>query len=318
MILVDLEAVSASRPGKPLFDDLSLTVSTGDRLGVVGLNGSGKSTLLRVLAGVSEPESGRRRVGKGVRVAFLEQVPTLGAGTVAGAVGPGWEAEAVLDRMGMTPLLGADVATLSGGQIKRVALARALLENADLLVLDEPTNHLDIETVAWLEDQLAAFRGGLVLVTHDRHVLDRVTTRMVEVDRGSSYVFGGGYAGYLQARSEREEQTVKAEAVRRNLAKAELAWLRRGAPARTRKPKARITTATAVVEGRPQAPAREADLDLGFGAARLGDKVVELRRAGFGHPAGPPLFDRLDLTLDRRSRLGVVGPNGWENPRSSI
>ncbi|MDQ1426935.1 MAG: transport system ATP-binding/permease protein, partial [Acidimicrobiaceae bacterium] len=136
MILVDLEGVSVSRPGKPLFDDLSLTVSTGDRLGVVGLNGSGKSTLLRVLAGNLEPESGRRRVGKSMRVAFLEQVPTVGPGSVDDVVGPGWEAEAVLDRLGMTPLRDADVATLSGGQIKRVALAQALLEGADLLVLD--------------------------------------------------------------------------------------------------------------------------------------------------------------------------------------
>jgi ATP-binding cassette subfamily F protein uup len=310
VILVDLEGVSVSRPGKPLFDDLSLTVSTGDRLGVVGLNGSGKSTLLRVMAGTLEAESGQRRVGKSMRVAFLEQVPTVGPGTVAEVVGSGWEAEAVLDRLGMTPLRDADVATLSGGQIKRVALARALLENADLLVLDEPTNHLDIETVAWLEDQLAAFRGGLVLVTHDRHVLDRVTTRIVEVDRGSCYTYADGYSGYLQARAEREEQTLQTEAVRRNLAKAELAWLRRGAPARTRKPKARIAAATAIVEGRPQAPAREADLALEFGATRLGDKVVELQRVGFHHPDSAELFSGLDLTLDRGTRLGVVGPNG--------
>lgn len=310
MILVDLEGVTASRPGKPLFAEFSLTISTGDRLGVVGLNGSGKSTLLRVLAGAMEPESGRRRVGKGVRVAFLEQVPTIGPGTVADVVGPGWEAEATLDRLGMTPLRHADVGTLSGGQIKRVALAQALLENADLLVLDEPTNHLDLETVAWLEDQLAAFRGGLVMVTHDRHVLDRVTTRIVEVDRGSCYTYSDGYSGYLQARAEREEQTMQDEAVRRNLAKAELAWLRRGAPARTRKPKARIAAATAIVEGRPQAPAREADLALEFGATRLGDKVLELQGVGFHHREGQPLFTALDLTLDRGSRLGIVGPNG--------
>jgi len=310
VILVDLEHVSASRPGKPLFDDLSLTVSSGERLGVVGLNGSGKSTLLRVLAGVAEPESGVRRVGKGVRVAFLEQVPVLAAGSVAEVVGSGWQAEAALDRLGMTPLAGAEVTTLSGGQVKRVALARALLAESDLMVLDEPTNHLDIETVAWLEDQLAAWRGGLVIVTHDRHVLDRVTTRIVEVDRGACYVHSGGYAGYLEARAVREEQAAQSESVRRNLARVELAWLRRGAPARTRKPKARIAAATSVVEGRAQAPAREGDLELGFGATRLGDKVVELRDVGFSHQGSPPLLDHLDLALDRGSRLGVVGPNG--------
>ncbi|HEX3539872.1 MAG TPA: ABC-F family ATP-binding cassette domain-containing protein [Acidimicrobiales bacterium] len=310
MILVDLEGVSASRPGKPLFDNLSLTVSTGDRLGVVGLNGSGKSTLLRVLAGAAEPETGQRRVGKGVRVAFLDQVPDLGTGTVAEVVGAGWEADAVLDRLGMTPLRDADVGTLSGGQVKRVALARALLAGADLLILDEPTNHLDIETINWLEDQLAAFRGGLVLVTHDRHVLDRVTTRIVEVDRGATYTYTDGYAGYLLGRAEREEQAAVSEAVRRNLAKAELAWLRRGAPARSRKPKARIAAATAIVEGRPQAAARDGELALGFGAARLGDKGIELTGVGFHHPGAPVLFEGLDLTVDRGTRLGIVGPNG--------
>ena len=310
MILVDLEHVSASRPGKPLFDDLSLTVSTGDRIGVVGLNGSGKSTLLRVLGGVADPESGTRRVGKGVRVAFLDQVPALPGGSVVDAVGEGWEAAAVLDRLGMSPFRHADVATLSGGQIKRVALATVLLQQADLLVLDEPTNHLDLETVAWLEDQLAAFDGGLVMVTHDRHVLDRVTTRVVEVDRGASYVHTGGYSGYLEARAEREERAVQAESVRRNLARAELAWLRRGAPARTRKPKARIQAATEVVEGRPEAAAREGELSLGFGATRLGDKVIELHGVGFAHPGGPQLIQGLDLDLQRGTRLGVVGPNG--------
>ncbi len=328
-ILVDLERVSARRPDRALFESLSLTMSAGDRLGVVGINGTGKSTLLRVLAGSAEPESGVVRRGRGVRVGFLDQRPVLPAGSVRAAVGSGWETAEILERLGMGGLADADVATLSGGQGKRVALARVLVSEVDLLILDEPTNHLDIDAIGWLEARLARFRGGLVLVTHDRHVLDRVTTRMLELDRGRAYVYDGGYASYLEARAVRVEQEAGAEAVRRNLARSELAWLRRGAPARTRKPKARIAAATAIVEGGPAAPAGgSGQIDLGPGGPsgwtdgggagakptptpRLGDKVVTLH--GGGHRFGdesPWLFRKLDVDLEPGGRLAVIGPNG--------
>ncbi len=315
MILVDLEKVSARRPDRPLFEDLSLTVQTGDRLGVVGRNGSGKSTLLRVLAGEAPPETGTVRRGRGVRIGFLPQDPVLPPGTVGEVVGPGWEAAAILERLGMGGLGGATVDTLSGGQAKRTALARLLVQEVDFLVLDEPTNHLDVDAIAWLEERLARFRGGLVLVTHDRHVLDRVTTRMLELDRGRGYIHDTGYTGYLDARSQRAEREASAEAVRRNLARAELAWLRRGAPARTRKPKARIAAATAIVEGRPATPDRAGDLELsaagqGVATPRLGTKVVQLGGVGHRFDDGAWLFRNLDLDLDPGGRLGVVGPNG--------
>src|SRR3954454_15604292 len=225
MILVDLERVAARRPDRPLFEDLSLTVSSGDRLGVVGRNGSGKSTLLRVLSGESNPEEGAVRRGRGVRIGFLGQRPELPAGTVRAAVGSHWEAAAILERLGMGALAEAAVETLSGGQAKRVALARVLVEEVDLLVLDEPTNHLDVDAIAWLENRLAAFRGGLILVTHDRHVLDRVTTKVLELDRGTGYVHDGGYDAYLEGKAEREEQAANDEASRKILARQELAWL---------------------------------------------------------------------------------------------
>ncbi len=324
MILVDAEKVAVRRPDRPLFENLSVTVNTGDRLGVVGRNGSGKSTLLRILAGTAEPEDGVVRRGRGVRVGWLEQEPALPPGTVQGAVGEGWEASAILDHLGMGPVVDDDVATLSGGQVKRVALARALLAEVDLLVLDEPTNHLDVEAIAWLEQRLARYRGGLVLVTHDRHVLDRVTTRILEIEGGGGYVHDGGYASYLANRSERAAQDAATEAVRRNLAKSELAWLRRGAPARTRKPKARIASATAIVEG-GTGPEKAAAPELGAAARglttpRLGDRVITL--TGVGHrfadgaatplpgSPGPWLFRNLDVDLEPGGRLGILGPNG--------
>ena len=259
MILVGANSVSASRPGRPLFRDLSITISTGDRLGIIGINGCGKSTLMRVLAGIDEPESGSVRFGRDVRVSFVAQEPVLAGDTVHEAAGGSWESDAVLDRLGLGDMLEASPLILSGGQRKRVALARALATPCDLLVLDEPTNHLDIDAIAWVEDHLSTHQGALLLVTHDRHVLDRVTTRVLELDRGKAYVHDGGYASALEHRAEREDQAAQSEKVRRNLAKTELAWLRRGAPARTAKSKSRIASATAIVDGRAEAAAREGD-----------------------------------------------------------
>jgi ABC transport system ATP-binding/permease protein len=310
VILVDAREVTVSRPDRPLFAELSVTISAGDRLGVVGINGTGKSTLLRVLAGERDPDSGEVRVGRGVRITFLDQQAPLPPGTVRQVVGGEWEGEAVLTQLGMGGHLDRPTDQLSGGEARRVALARVLVQPADLLVLDEPTNHLDLDAVAWLEERLARHRGGLVLVTHDRHVLDRTTTRILELDRGRGHVHEGGYAGWLEARAEREVAAAGAEAIRRNLARSELAWLRRGAPARTSKPRARVEAATALVEARPEGPARPAELALEFPTPRLGDVVVELHGATVSAPDGRLVARDLDLLLDRRERLGIVGPNG--------
>ncbi len=305
-----------TRPDRALFDRVSLTVSSGDRIGVIGINGSGKSTLLRVLAGSTPPESGEVRFGRGVTVSVLDQEAALPEGTVFQAVDAGggsserWEIEEVLQRVGMGDHLDRQTTSLSGGEAKRVALARALLQPADLLFLDEPTNHLDLDAIEWLEHRLAGHRGGLILVTHDRHLLDRLTTRMLELDRGRGHVHNQGYSGYLEARRDREADAATAEAVRRNLARSELAWLRRGAPARTSKPKARIEAAKALVEGRPEGPARPAELHLEFPTPRLGDVVVELEDVTVATPDGRVLCADVELRLDNRERLGIVGPNG--------
>ena len=310
MILIDAQGLAMSRPGRPLFDDLSLTVSTGDRIGVVGLNGSGKSTLLRVLAGHLEPEAGIVRRGGDLAIAVLDQADDLGRGTVREVVGGDWRAEAVLDQLGLSPILGMDIGDVSGGQRKRAALARALSAESDLLILDEPTNHLDIDAIAWLEEWLADYRGGLLLVTHDRHVLDRVTTRVLEIDRSGSYLHDGGYSGYLQGRADRTARSEAAESVRANLAKRELAWLRRGAPARTSKSKSRLARAEALQEVERVDDVRSNALDLHQGMPRLGSSVIEMTGVTFGYPGEPAILTDVDLLLGPGDKLGVVGANG--------
>lgn len=310
-ILVDAANIAVTRSDRVLFDNLSVTITDGDRLGVVGINGTGKSTLLRVLAGRQTPESGEVRRGKGVIVNLLDQEDNLPDVSVREVVGTGWESEAILDRLGMMTAIDMKISELSGGQVKRVALARALTQPGDLLILDEPTNHLDLAAVTWLEAWLSRFSGAVVLVSHDRYLLDRVTNRMLELDRGKAYLHNGGYAAYLAAGVEREAQAESADSVRRNLARRELAWLRRGAKARTRKPQARIDAATQLIATRPQQAARVGAIDLGFDTPRLGSKVIELEKVCFEFPRSQlPVLSNVTLSIDPRERLGLVGPNG--------
>ena len=312
MILLDAQNLTVTRPDRPLFEDLSVTISTGDRIGVLGLNGSGKSTLLRILAGEDPPESGEIRLGRETVVSVLAQRPDLGTGTVRRAVGEGWEADSILDRLGMGRHLDTDVTSLSGGQAKRVALARALLTESNLLILDEPTNHLDIEATEWLEARLAAFRGGVVIVTHDRALLNRVTNRILSIDRDGWHLTEGGYRTHLAAEAERLASAEKAEASRRILARQELAWIQRGARARRRKPRSRLAQAREIIAGPQQnSSVRDRELALGsLGSTRLGKRVIDLHGVSFSYGDGPPVIEDLDLGLDPGARLGIIGPNG--------
>jgi ATP-binding cassette subfamily F protein uup len=329
VICVDLADVAVAQPDKVLFADLSVTVATGDRVAVVGVNGSGKTTLLRIMTGALRPDRGDVRFGRGVRIASLEQDPVLPVGTVRQFLGDSWEVAAVATRLGVQPLLDRRTDELSGGQAKRVALARVLADDEhgdhDMVVLDEPTNHLDLEAIEWLESRLVRMKSALVLVTHDRHALDRLTTavgpsRVVELDGGRSFVHQAAvgtsaYATYLDARAERIDREAQEESTRKILARKELAWLRRGAPARSTKPKARLRSATEIVSGGPAAPGvRDTDLQLGAGTARLGNQVVELEGVAqrFDVAGGEPLtvFEGVDLLIEPGARLAVVGPNG--------
>ncbi len=309
-VLVDLERVGFREPDRALFTDLSLTISDGDRLGIVGINGTGKSTLLRIMANRLEPDEGTVHRGRSVRIEFLEQRPHLVGGTVRSALGEGWESAATLDRLGVTPQLDRDLTSLSGGQAKRVALARTLSAPSELLILDEPTNHLDLAGVAWLEKWLLSYPGALLIVSHDRQLLDRLTTRILELDRGSSYLHEGGYGSYLASRAERQDQASAAESTRRNLARSELAWLRRGAKARSRKPQARIDAAKRLIEHREPLAARPKDLQLEVNIPRLGDTVIELSDVELSYGDGGPILNNINLIIGPGDRWGVLGANG--------
>jgi ATP-binding cassette subfamily F protein uup len=319
--LINLEQVSKSFGIKPLLDSVSLGVEEGERIGVVGLNGGGKTTLLEVLTGLEEPDSGRvSRVG-GLRMAVVTQRGVLPAGSSVGDVVLGplgvaeheWAGDArirsVLAGIGIDNLgLDAVVDGLSGGERRRVALAAALVQDLDLLVLDEPTNHLDVEGVQWLAEHLLSRRSALVVVTHDRWFLDTVATRTWEVVGGKVESYDGGYNDWIFARAERARQADAMEERRRNLARKELAWLRRGAPARTSKPKYRIDAAEALIANVP--PPRDSVALASFAKRRLGRIVIELEDATLTTPDGRELVRDLTWRLGPGERIGLVGVNG--------
>ncbi len=309
-ILVDLQEVTLEGSDRTLLERLSLTISSGDRIGVVGINGVGKTTLLRIIAGALIPDSGTIRRGRDVRIGLLEQIPWLPTGTVRETLGAGWEVDAALDRLGMLDEADVETKSLSGGQLKRVALAQVFGEELDVLILDEPTNHLDLNAIQWLEQQIVSFRGAVVLVSHDRFLLDQVTTRMVEIDRGKTFIHAGGYSRLLEVQAEREEQAASAEQVRRNLARTELAWLRRGVKARATKPQARLDAAKRLLASRPQGAARVGTLDLMTDVPRLGTTVIKAHQISFAYEDDNPILHDVTLDLGPGERVGIVGPNG--------
>jgi ABC transport system ATP-binding/permease protein len=318
--LVNLEAVTKAWGTKTLLDAVTLGVNAGDRVGVVGRNGGGKTTLLEVLTGHERADTGRVTHARDLRIATLRQdtppPPTATVREVVVGDTPehAWAGDAgiraVLDGLGVHGLgLDTPVGQLSGGQRRRVELASLLVAESDLLILDEPTNHLDVEGIDWLAGHLRdrPASTALVVVTHDRWFLDAVCTMTWEVGRGRVEQYEGGYAAYVLARAERERQAASADARRRNLLRKELAWLRRGPPARTSKPKFRIDAANALIEGEP--PPRDEVALRTFAMTRLGRTVLEAEDVAV-ELGGRRLLDRVTWRLGPGDRVGVVGVNG--------
>lgn len=319
--LINLENVSQSYGLKTVLDQVSLGIQTGDRIGVVGLNGGGKTTLLRILAGLEQPDSGRVSHTGDLAMAVVTQGAELDDdATVAevvleplGVHTYEWASNAkvreVLEGLGIVDLgLDTPVGSLSGGERRRTNLAAALVRDLDLIILDEPTNHLDVEGVQWLADYLLANKAALIVVTHDRWFLDTVATKTWEVHDGQVDIYEGGYNDWTFARAERARQADAAEQRRQNLARKELAWLRRGAPARTSKPRYRIETAEQLINDVP--PPRDSVELMAFSRKRQGKKVIDLVDATIQTPDGRVLVDDLTWRLAPGERIGLVGVNG--------
>jgi ATP-binding cassette subfamily F protein uup len=320
--LISLEKAAKAYAHRSLLDGVSLGVSAGDRIGVVGRNGAGKSTLLAMLAGRVQPDTGRVAMTTGLRLGYLPQSDQL-AGTVGeivfgndgGPVPTPWEADprarAIVAELLPGIGLGAAARRLSGGERRRVALASLLVAEPDVLLLDEPTNHLDIEAIDWLGRQLRDQGCAVIVVSHDRWLLDTVCERTWEVDRGQVHSAEGGYSAYVLAQAERERGEEAAERRRRNLARKELAWLQRGAKARSTKAKFRVEAATALIASEP--PPRDSVELTRLATARLGKTVVELEDVSVS--VGPngherPLLDHVTWRLGPGDRVGIVGVNG--------
>lgn len=317
--LINLEQVSKSYGVRPLLDSVSLGIGEGARIGVVGLNGGGKTTLLEVLSGVTEPDTGRVSRVRGLRLAVVTQRTDLtSSGTVRAAVLADFGADyewasdprirSIVEGLGIGQLgLETSTATLSGGERRRVALAAALVGDLDLLVLDEPTNHLDVEGVGWLADHLLARNVAVVVVTHDRWFLDTVCSQTWEVVDGRVDQYEGGYADWVYARAERERLAATAEQKRRNLARKELAWLQRGAKARTSKPRFRVEAAESLIADVP--PPRDTVELVSFAKRRLGKTVLELENVDLS-AGSQRLVNDLTWRIGPGDRIGLVGVNG--------
>ncbi len=319
--LVNLESVGKAFGERPLLEGVSSGVNAGERIGVVGRNGAGKSTLLAVIAGDEPVDTGRVSMTAGTHAGVLRQDPsfdpeaTILEAVVGSRATHEWAVEPRVREVltGLLggfddDLLGRRLGALSGGERRRVELARLLVADLDLLLLDEPTNHLDVEIVAWLAGHLNERQGmAIVVVTHDRWFLDEVCGRTWEVVGGRVEEYDGGYSSYVLAKAERVRQDAASEARRNNLIRKELAWLRRGAPARTSKPKFRVDAANALITAEP--PARDAVELLSFADARLGKTVYEVHDATVAI-GGRTLIERLTWNVGPGQRIGILGPNG--------
>ena len=317
MVLITCENLKKSYTEKPLIDGLSITINDTDKIGLVGVNGTGKSTLLKIIAGVVEHEAGNIIRSRELKTAYLPQDPEYdGDLTVmeqameylrqSDSDAEEHRCRAMLNKLGFDSY-EQKMSELSGGQRKRVAMAAVLTQESNLLILDEPTNHMDSDIIEWLEDFLKSYRGALFMITHDRYFLDRVTNRIVEIEGGKLYSYDGNYDYYLEAKAAREDMMYAAERKRLAIYKKELAWIRRGARARTTKAKGRIQrfeeleAAKLVVD--------DSALEINTVTSRLGRKIIELDSVSKAYGEKQLIKDFSYMIL-RNDRIGIIGPNG--------
>ena len=317
MNILNIEHISKTFGDKTIFDDVSLGVHQGDKIGVLGVNGTGKSTLLKIIAGQETADEGEVIFGRGIRTAFLPQNPEFPDGAkVLSYVTEGKhdpdgnepvsEAKTILTKLGICDF-DESVDHLSGGQKKRAALALTLVDPADVLILDEPTNHIDNDMALWLEDYLNRFKGVLIMVTHDRYFLDRVTNKIAEIDEGKLYTYDSNYSGFLALKTQREEMELATERKRQSLLRTELEWVKRGPQGRGTKQKARLDRYEQLknMEG----PREVQNVEMDSVGTRLGKKTIELHRISKAYGEKELIKDFTYILL-RDDRLGIIGPNG--------
>ena len=319
--IINIEGVSKAFDIRPLLVDVSLGISEGERIGIVGRNGGGKSTLLKILAGLEEPDAGRVTRANWAKLGSLSQVDSAGPGATVRDVVVGvkkvheWASDAGVREIfaGLfggyeSSIMDRPFASLSGGEKRRVGIAKLLIQSLDIVLLDEPTNHLDVEGVAWLAKHLRKRRElAVVVITHDRWFLDEVSDSIWEVIDGKVESYEGGYSAYVLAKAERARQAGAEDARRNNLIRKELAWLRRGAPARTSKPKFRVDAANQLISAEP-APRNSAEL-LNFATNRLGNTVYEIHNAKLSI-GETTLIEKLNWNIGPADRIAIVGVNG--------
>ncbi|MDF2871959.1 MAG: transporter related [Anaerocolumna sp.] len=318
MNLLNVEKMSKSFTDKILFDKVSLGINEGDKIGIIGINGTGKSTLLKIIAGLEEPDEGGVVKGKNIRIEFLPQIPEFDENlNILENVIKGkkareeyrdleGEARAMLLKLSINDVTGS-TATLSGGQKKRVALVRTLLTPAEILILDEPTNHLDDAMAEWLEEYLRKYQGAFLMVTHDRYFLDKVTNKIVEIDKGSLYTYNANYTKFLELKAARDDMEAATERKKKSLYRMDLEWMMRGARARSTKQKAHIMR----FEELKNRKVVEEDkaVEINALSSRLGKKTIEIN--GISKAYGDKvLFKDFSYIMLRGDRLGIVGPNG--------
>ena len=312
MNIINIEHITKRFGDKFLFEDASFGVQEGDKIGIVGINGTGKSTLLKMIAGEEEPDEGQIIRQNGKKAAYLLQNPVFCADSdIAGYALDGnpdtdWKVQSNLTKLGILDYT-AKMADLSGGQRRKVALAKVLAEDVDILLLDEPTNHLDEGMIIWLEDYLRNYRGVVLMVTHDRYFLDRVTNRILEVDNGKIYGYEAGYSGFLELKAQREEMELASERKRKSVLRMELEWAKRGCRARSTKQRARLERLEALKNGK--VPEAEKSVDVAKISTRMGKKTIELHHISKGYGERNLIRD-LDYIVLRDQRLGIIGPNG--------